>query len=307
MKKTIFIIIFPFLLLTAQAQQEVLFSQYMFNGLALNPAYAGSNEVLSFTALYRKQWVGLDGAPETQTVSFHTPLRNEKIGLGLQIFHDKIGIFNRNGAYGSYAFHLPTTNGAFSIGLQGGITSYQARWADEVTISPGDNAFANNSETMIAPNVGFGLYYRTQKYYAGVSIPYLLENNLDFNNNVTNASKRSHQFRHYFLSGGYVIALKPDIQLKPEILLKYVQNAPTQLDINLTALFYNSLWVGGGFRTDGSVVLLLEYQLNKQFSFGYSFDLLSNPLRKANSGSHEIMVRYEFSFDKSNLAHPRYF
>jgi len=288
-----------------KAQQEAMFTQYMFNGLALNPAYAGSHESLSATVLFRDQWRGLDGAPTTQTFSLHSPIRNAKIALGLNVIHDKITVFNQYGVNGSYAYRIFTDKGTLSLGLQVGFTSYNADLTELQPQDPTDNIF-NVDVNKFMPNLGAGVYYYTDKFYAGVSVPQFINNSLD--EEIIEEDSDARQERHYFLTSGYMFELSPSVKLKPNFLLKIVEGAPIELDLNANVLFSDVLWLGLSWRSMADFDALMQVQLTDQLLLGYSYDFANTTdLRRVNSGSHELMINYRFRYAKNKVITPRYF
>lgn len=283
------------------AQQQVMFTQYMFNGLAINPAYAGSHETLSFSALGRTQWTGLDGAPNTQTLGVHSPIRNQRMALGALFLHDNIGVTNQNGLYGMYAYRIPVSDkGKLAFGLQGGVSFYNAQFSKVSTTDP---RFANDVR-LASPSIGFGMYYNTERFYAGISTPQLNQAQLD-NKNSDSDSKL---VRHYFLTMGYVFDIGPSLKLKPNLLIKRVVGAPLEIDLNANLLIKEVLWIGFSWRSFDSFDALLQLQLTDQLQFGYAFDFATTTdLSRVNNGSHEIMLNYRFSFSKTRIISPRYF
>lgn len=290
-----------------KAQQDAMYTQYMFNTLAINPAYAGSRNVLSATALYRSQWVGVEGAPETQTLSFDSPLRNKKVGLGIQVFSDKIGITKTTGAFVSYAYRIIMDKSTLSFGLQGGMSHYRADFTSVALRSDGSNydySFSQNVSKLI-PNFGAGVFYNTDKFYIGASVPHLLNNKL-INDSVSVSNELiSKQYLHAFVLAGYVFELDPMLKLRPSFLLKAVGGAPLQADINANLWFRDVFSVGVSYRTKADISFLFEIQATDQFRIGYAYDRSLTKLVQFNSGSHEIMLRYEFGFSKNNFATPR--
>lgn len=282
-------------------QQQAMFTQYMFNGLAINPAYAGSHRTLSVTALARLQWTGVDGAPTTQTLSAHGPLGNRRVGVGIQFLHDEIGITKQTGFYTAYSYRIPFQNGGqLSFGLQGGFSSYSARYSQ---ISDTDPAFAGDVKEIL-PNFGAGLFYHTKMFYAGFSAPQLIQSSLDKFNPDSDAK----ELRHYFFTTGYVLALDRDLMLKPSLLVKAVPGAPVQLDLNVSLLMKEILWVGLSWRSFDSVDALFQLQLNERFQFGYAYDFATtSEMRSVNAGSHEIMLNYRVVKKRSRIKTPRYF
>jgi len=291
-----------------QAQQEAMFTQYMFNGLAINPAYAGSHQTLEFTALAREQWTGLEGAPSTQTFTAHSPLRNRSIGLGLSVIHDQIGITNQFGVYGAYSYRIQFHNrGVLSMGLQAGFTQYHEDLTElQGSIrDPNDPNFAQDEVSKFMPNFGAGLYYYTERYYAGLSSPHLVQNKLD---NLENSDEEARQRRHYFFATGYVFDLSRSVKFKPNLLVKVVEGAPVQADINLNFLFQEILWAGVSYRSFDSFDAIIQINLTEQFSIGYAYDFAtSNDLRRLHSGSHELMLNYRLKPPRRRMLTPRYF
>lgn len=300
------------------AQQEAMYSQYMFNMMAVNPAYAGSRDVMSATGLYRQNWIGIDGAPVTQTFTMDAPLSKERIGIGFQAFNDQVGVINSTGFYGTYAFRVKVSQRAtLSLGLQAGATNYRANFRDVVTGLPSDPAFSQNVNKFL-PNFGTGIYFSNDKFYLGVSVPQLIRGKF----NEFSKSDSSRQQRHFFAMAGTVIRLSNSLTLKPSILAKAVAGAPIAMDFNANLWIKNRIALGGSFRTSNfkfdklqpvdhrlgdAVVGMLEVQLNDQLRFGYAYDYMLNGLQTLQTGSHEVMLRYEFGYHKSKILTPRYF
>jgi type IX secretion system PorP/SprF family membrane protein len=291
--------------LQSNAQFEPQFTQYMFNEMFINPAYAGSRDHVALTALYRNQWVGIDGAPKTQTFSAHAPLRNEKIGIGLNIMNEEIGVTHDLSAFANYAYRVPVSAGFLSMGLSAGIINHQERLLEVKTQDQFDNSFMGTPRLTV-PNAGFGVYYNSRTLYMGLSIPRLLQNSVDA---TTGKGKNNVQmdYWHYYLMGGYVFPVSDFVKLKPTFLMKAVTGAPLEADLGVHALFNELIWIGGSFRTGDSWSAITSIQLNKQLRLGYSFDNTITELKQYNSGSHEITLGYDFSFNKKKIVTPRYF
>ena len=283
-------------------QQQIMFTQYMFNGLALNPAYAGSHETISATALARKQWTGLDGAPTTQTFSVHSPIRAQRMSLGLLALHDNIGVTDQTGIYGSYAYRIPVSKkGKLAFGLQGGISFYNAQFSK---VSSTDPVFANGDVREIHPSFGFGMYYNTERFYAGVSIPQLNQSSFDRGN----PDSDSRIVRHYFVTAGYVFDLNHSLKLKPNLLVKAVSGAPVEFDVNANLLIKDVVWVGLSWRSFDSIDAILQLQVTDQLQIGYAYDFATTTdLSRVNGGSHELMLNYRFTFTRTRIITPRYF
>ena len=306
MKKYIYITLSFFTLIaftqTATAQQEAMYTQYMFNALALNPAYAGSRNVISATALYRNQWSGIKGAPETATFTIDAPIHDKKIGLGLQVFNDKIGISNITGVVASGAYRIRMDKGTLSFGLQGSVSSFKANYQNVNLDQTGTNtdiAFQDNVNSTLF-NLGTGVYYNSDKFYVGLSAPQLVPNKLA-------STKLSKQEIHLFLTAGVVFGLGDDFKLKPSIMVKEVKGAPIEGDLNATLWIKDVLGIGAQYRSNADVSGLLEIQATPQIRLGYSYDHSLTTLQNFNSGSHEIMLRYEFGYEKNKFISPRFF
>ena len=286
-----------------QAQQQVMFTQYMFNGLVLNPAYAGSHESVSVTALSRIQWVGIDGAPKTQTFSIHSPVPNKNIGLGAFFVSDNIGVTTQNNFFLSYAYRIKMNRSTLSFGLQGGMSDTKVSY-DELGVLDSN---LSGTESTFNPNFGAGVYFLTDGFYAGASIPFILNNKSEGEGNSLTSDINAEQVQHYYFTSGAIFNLSPMIKLKPSVLVKAVSGSPVGLDLNANVLFDDKIWLGVSYRSFDSIDLLMELQLNQQMRLGYAYDITVSDLKQANSGSHEIMLNYRFVFSKSKVITPRYF
>lgn len=291
------------------AQQQVMFTQYMFNATAINPATVGSHETLSFTALAREQWVGIEGAPSTQTMAIHAPLSQDRIAMGLLVMRDKIGVSSQNAMFlaGAYRIQFPTAT--LSMGLQLGFSSYQS---DRASLNPNnstpDGSVNTDASNSFLPNVGAGFYYYTDRFYAGISSPLLLNNFVEENfGDIDPNNTRPDLERHYFGTVGYVFDLAPNLKLRPSILMKVVEGAPIEFDFNANFLIDEVFWVGVSYRSFDSISALLEVQISDPLRFGYAYDFTVSDLGQFNTGSHELMVNYRFSFNKNRVITPRYF
>lgn len=282
-----------------RAQQDPVFSQYMFNMLAINPAYAGSRDVASLTATYRRQWVNLAGAPQSALVSFDAPIVKKNIGIGAQFFNDQVGIFRNTGGAVQFAYRLRLGKGIMSFGVQGSIYQANADWTKVDASSP-DIAFSSNFSKMVG-NAGAGLYYNTDRWYVGLSVPRLLENKINAN------SSSSLTARHYYLTGGVVIGISSVVKLKPSVLVRAVESGPLSFDANLNVWFADIIGIGASYRYGDGVLGMLEIQASPRFRIGYAYDMALTSIRGNSSGTHEAMLRYEFGFDKKKVVSPRYF
>ena len=286
------------------AQQDPPYSQYMFNTLAFNPAYAGSGDVFTVMALSRHQWVGFEGAPATQTILAHSPLRSQNLALGLSVINDKLGPTRQTGVFADFAYRIRTGESSrLAFGLKGGFNSFRADLAGLSTVDP-DQANVDIQGKML-PNFGFGLFWHTPLAYVGVSAPKLLENEtVEATNGLLTTGSEE---RHYFVMGGYVMDLGRDLKFKPSFMARLVAGAPLSLDVNANFLLRERIWFGAMYRLGNSFGLVGQYQVNDQLRIGYAFDLATTKLGAYNAGTHEIMLSYDLRFIKGRTISPRYF
>lgn len=292
--------------LLGKSQQDPMLSQYMFNGLFINPAYAGSHPYFSSSLLYRTQWVGMGGSPQTQLVAVDGPIANDKLGIGMIISHDKIGVTNQTDIYPNVAYRIKMDKNTLSFGLRAGVSHYSASVTELKYWDEGDPIYQNNIRGKWIPKFGFGAYFYSERYYVGLSIPTLLayDSNYNFGINVETASFLR---RHYLLTGGYVFDLNENLKLKPSVLFKYVPSAPFQADINATLGIKDALWVGASFRTGDAVIGIIEYQANNRFRVGYAYDYTVTALNNYSNGTHEIMFGVDFGKEVMKSKTPRFF
>lgn len=293
--------------MNAQAQQDPMLSQYMFNGLFLNPAYAGSHKYFSSTLTYRKQWVNFEGAPQTAMAAVDGPLKNETMGIGLIVMNDQIGITRQNDIYASYSYNIKINKTAkLAFGVRAGVSQYKADVTSLQVWDTDDQVFKSNIASQLIPKFGFGMYLYDQKWYAGFSVPTLLAYQKDKNFNL-DVNQSTFLNRHYYLTGGLIIEANDKVKLKPSLLIKYLPNAPIQADINFSALFQDVIWLGASYRTGDALLGIIEYQANNRFRVGYAYDLSLSRMRKYNAGSHELMIGFDFGKDFVKVKTPRYF
>jgi type IX secretion system PorP/SprF family membrane protein len=286
----------------AMAQQVASYSQYMFNGLAINPAYAGSHDGLSATALSRFQNVGYPGAPNTQTFAVHSPLLNKRIALGLLAIHDHIGATDESGVHFMYAYRLPVSaKGTLSFGLQAGMVFYRTNYSSLDIYQPGDVAFNDIRDSR--PNFGAGLYYYTKLAYIGISAPHLLNNSFQQNGNFLTV----YQNKPIIITGGYVITLNRLLKFKPNALLKFLDSRPVEFDLNANFLLDEVVWVGASYKSSNAMAFMTQLQITDQFQFGYSYQAATGPINNVAVSTHELMLNYRFIYNKKGLVSPRYF
>lgn len=289
----------------AQGQQDPQYTQYMFNQLAYNPAYAGSRQALSGVMLVRKQWVGLEGAPFTGTIALHAPSKNLRHGFGVNLVHDRLGITRQNFLSFSYAYRLPLAAGNLAFGLRGGITHFSNQFTD---LNPLENDQMNPGMNLsvLLPRVGAGIYYSLERFYIGFSSPNFLKPTYSFDHpGMSDFAAR--QETHFFGVMGAVFPLNGSLDFRPSTVVKYVQDSPVELDFNAALFFNKFLWLGVGYRTGDALVGMIELNFKSGMRFGYSYDYTVSELRQVNSGSHEIMLGFDFNRTVKKVITPRYF
>lgn len=283
----IFIVLALGLFFSAQAQQRGLTSTYPFNGLLLNPAYAGSLNVLSVTAVHRNQWVNIQGAPTHQAFTAHNSFLSNQIGVGLTMTRDKIGSYESVSTYASYAYKVHTSVGVLSMGIQGGFDNRRASYDDIELLDP-DPIFIDNSR--FTPNVGVGVYFANPYLYAGFSVPYILENKTLSLQEANVSSAR--ESRYYFFTGGVVIPIADNVKISPSILIRKQEENRLSYEFTPMLIFENIAYLGVGIRNSGDVVFLGQMILNENFRVGYAYDAATSELGGSTTGSHEILLNY---------------
>lgn len=289
-------------------QQDPLYNQYMFNPLVLNPAYAGSREAISTVLLHRSQWVGIEGAPGTQTLSIHSPFMQGKVGLGATLIHDNFGPNSSTGILGSYAYRLFMDQSKLAFGLRTSVYNYKYNWDEVEYRDAAETASLTGTTAEWVMSFDFGMRYYTRKFYAGLTLLYLNNPKLDLGATATDSSAyNSSLARHVNITLGRAFEYSKDIVFRPSLMFKATDRFNKVLDINFSVLFKKTLWVGFSYRTTQSLVLIAEYNITDKFRAGYSFDLTLSKLRKVNSGSHELFIGYDLTLlkHKPKLVSPR--
>ncbi|MCB0456344.1 MAG: type IX secretion system membrane protein PorP/SprF [Flavobacteriaceae bacterium] len=286
----------------AHAQQDPQYTQYMYNMNVVNPAYAGSKETLSLTALYRKQWTGLDGAPETITFSGHSPI-NDKMGLGLSAIKDELGPVKETNVYVDYSYTLQVSEKLkLALGLKAGATFHDVGLADLELQDPNDPFFSQDINNTY-PNIGAGAFFYGDNFYIGLSVPnFLTSVHLD-----ENGLKYGSETNHYFATAGYVFQVSENMKLKPSVMVKSAFDAPLSFDGNLNALFYEKFEIGVSYRLEDSFSGLVGFQATDYLRIGYAYDHVISELDAVSSASHEVILTFDVFFKKKSLRSPRYF
>jgi type IX secretion system PorP/SprF family membrane protein len=272
----------------------------MRNGLAFNPAYAGSSDAFAASIVYRQQWTGFDGAPKTEVLSAHAPLKNDRVALGLLVYNDAYGVTNNTGLFLNYAFRIHLKKGILSLGLKAGGYMQSENLNSVITDQANDPVFADGSKKVTVPNCGAGIFYYGERFYTGFSIPGFLS---------SRAGKIYHDFANYnfMLTSGVLFSLSQHVKFSPSFLLNYSLPTNIQLDLTGNMMFWNFVWIGGSWRMqDNSGVAMIQFQISPQIGIGYSFDYSFGDLNKFNNGSHEVMLVWELRY-KVKASNPRYF
>lgn len=301
--------------LGAYAQQDAGFSMYFFNPVYLNPGYAGSRNAFSGTIVHRSQWINMPGAPSTQSLSIHTPIAYTNVGIGLQVYNDIVGPLSNTGINLTYAYHLPINgNAKLSFGVTGMLNNIRIGW-DQIHINnPGDPSFIGNVPSSWIGDANLGLYFYMPKFYMGLSVNHLLQSKFGFPDGSGN--ELAYFYRQYYLTSGIVFPLSESVDLRPSLLMKYVQAAPVVGEIDASFIFYNKFFVGGGFRTskrvnmagmDNMVIGIVEIEITPFLRCGYSYDYYLNRTGSYNNGTHEIMIGWDINTSRTKMSSPRFF
>jgi type IX secretion system PorP/SprF family membrane protein len=290
---------------TLRAQQETQHSMYFFNPVLLNPAYAGSQEAIQVTGTARDQWTGLKGAPKTQVLSIHSPLKIENIGLGLTVLNDELGVTKNTGVYADMAYSIKVNkkNNRLAFGLKAGVDFLRQDFSNLRVNDNTDELYTegfNYRKNLF--NVGAGIYYYGKRHYLGVSTPRLVKNKIN-----VNVDQKALQENHYYFFGGVVIKLNPAINMRPSFIVKYVNNAPLSIEGNLSFLFYDKIWIGAMYRHEAATGLNIMYNVSQNLRIGYAYDYQLTSLQKFSQGSHEIMLSYDLRSKAKGFKSPRYF
>lgn len=295
--------------IVSSAQQDAQYTQYMYNTIVVNPAYAGSRQAMSIFALHRNQWVGVDGAPITNSISINTPLNESKLGLGLSVVNDKIGISTENNIAADFSYTIPTSERyKISFGLKASANLLSLDFS-KLSYQPGDpNQYQDNIDNKFSPNIGVGFYFHSDNSYIGISAPNLIETE-HFDKSATSGSV-SHvavEKINYYLIAGYVFDLNPNLKLKPSLLTKYVQGAPLQVDVSANFMINEKFVAGMAYRWSAAMSAMVGFQASDSWFIGYGYDFDTTEFAKYNSGSHEIFLRFELFQKYDKIISPRFF
>ena len=309
MKKRFLILIVTLVAAASYGQQDSQFTNYMYNTVNINPAYAGSRGALSIFGLHRNQWVGLDGAPVTNTFSINTPINNSNFGLGISIVNDRIGPSDENSISADVSYTIAVSeNYKLSFGVKGTANLLNVDFTKLNIYNPGDVLVQYNVANKFSPNVGAGIYFHSDKTYFGLSVPNFLETkHFDKDQLGFSANSVASERMHYYFIAGHVFDLSGSVKLKPALLTKVVQGAPLQIDLSANFLFNDRFTLGAAYRWDAAASLLAGFQVSDSWFIGYGYDLEVTKLANYNSGSHEFFLRYELFKNYNRVVSPRFF
>ena len=283
------------------SQQDPMYSQYMYNMLSVNPAYAGSKGGIHGVLLHRSQWLNVEGAPTTQNFTLHSPINGEKMGLGLNVVNDQIGVSSRLNIQGAYAYKLQLEDSKLAFGIQASISRWRNNWQELKTIDPNDPSFALSGESFIKPNFGVGVYWNNDRFFASAAVPHLLNQNLS--DEAVEAALR----RHLFASFGGLYTINDQLKFKPSVMLKFVDSAPLQADINAELIINDRVWIGASGRVWDGLVGMAQVKIRDNFWIGYAYDYPLTEIRRVSGGTHEIFISYTHFLRKPKILSPRYF
>jgi type IX secretion system PorP/SprF family membrane protein len=290
--------------LKAYAQQEPQYTQYMYNTLTVNPGYTGTAGSPDAVLLHRTQWVGIDGAPRTQAFSIHTPIFGERIGVGLSAVNDRIGPSDEFYVDGNFSYIIPLGyTSKLAFGLKAGTRVLSIDWSRGKFYQEGDPLLNDNINSRIRASLGSGIYYYTDKWYAGFSIPnFMRSERYDDIEEATVADRL-----HYYIIGGYVFTINDNLKFKPAVLAKLVSGAPVTTDFSANFLLQEKVTLGVSYRWDDSVSALAGFQITNSIFAGYSYDYSVTELNKYNNGSHEFILKFSLQPKTTRMKSPRFF
>lgn len=286
-------------------QMFPLSDHYIYNMLAINPAFAGCHDALSATLSYRNQWIGFKDAPKDLILSVHAPVAHDRIGLGLLVEDNSIGIFHETSFMGNYAYKMEVHDGILALGLAFGAARYHIAWDDLEATDSDDELLLDYPKTEVLPNFSLGTYYYTKKYFIGISLPLFLSHEPDQNSGKYKL-KNDFSNYNYFFTGGYTIGVSPRIKLLPSVLIKYHPGHSVQFDSYAQVIFMDRIWMGAGYRSSGMLIGMLQCQLNYQLRMAYSYDFDTSRSRQYKNGSHEVVLSYVFKYER-RVKGPRQF
>lgn len=303
---TILVVLLLMLGVRSEAQQDPNFTQYMYNTMSINPAYAGSRDVLSAAVLHRSQWLGFDGGPASQTLSAHSPIRDGQMGLGLNVVNDKIGVTQETDINAVYSYAIEVSRYTkLSFGLNAGVNLINVDFNELNTFDPTDPEFNNNIENKISPQVGLGALLYNDQYFVGLSVPALLRNDRFSDNSVADATVRDRL--HYYLTAGLVFDLTPDLKFKPSVMMRHVSGAPLLAELSTNFLINDKFTAGAAYRLNSAFSGLFAFQATDAILIGIAYDRDISSFSSYNDGSLEFFARFELFKKYKKMYTPRFF
>jgi type IX secretion system PorP/SprF family membrane protein len=286
-------------------QMSPVTDQYVLNPLTINPAVAGNRGALNLAAFYRRQWAGIPGTPETMSFTADAPFFDNKVGAGLIILNDKVGVTKETQIISNYAYRVDMNKGSLSFGLGAGLIITNTAWSDLVVLDVGDDLYLVDSPVFVVPSFSFGTYYSYQNFFAGFSIPKFLSYSFDYNKNKYNMTIDPGQYT-YMLYTGYMFDVTPKVKILPSTLISYTSGRKILFDLNAHVNFLERFWAGASYRNGRSMAGLFQFAVNDQFRIAYTYNFDIGKIQSYSNGSHEIMFRYEFKY-KVDVVNPLVF
>ncbi|MDR6966186.1 type IX secretion system PorP/SprF family membrane protein [Flavobacterium arsenatis] len=305
-KYTLHLLVFLLFSCVVQAQQDAQYTQYMYNTINVNPAYAGSRGVTSIFVMHRTQWVGLDGAPVTNTASINKPINDSNLGYGISFVNDRIGVSDENTISVDFSYSVKTSEEyKLSFGIKAAANILSVDYSRLTIRHPDDVLLSQqaNIDNRLSPNFGAGVYFHSDKNYVGLSVPNFLETK-HYDDNMSSLAKER---MHFYLIAGSVFDLNETLKFKPALMTKMVQGAPLQIDLSANFLFYDKFFIGAAYRWSAALSGMVGFQVSDSWHIGYSYDAETTKLVNYNSGSHEVFLRYELFRNYSKIVSPRFF
>ena len=303
--RTTLLTIFLACVISAMGQHTPLTSQYLFNGLLINPAYAGTRDAMAVNLTWRQQWVGFEGAPSTQVVSIHSPIKRSRLALGVLLVNDQIGVSRQTGVLTNIAYRLPFRKGKLQFGIGAGASLLQANWSALAVQERNDVQFTSDTRGSFQPNFSTGIFYYKKAYFIGASMPFVMSHSFNAERNSWTTRNDKAQYQP-MITGGYVFKLNSEMKFKPTTLVRYQVAGGVQTDLSANLIIRDKIWTGISYRSKDSVVGSFEVLPTPQWRLGYAYDLGISAITPYHSGTHELMMQYEFG-KRIHVRDPRYF
>lgn len=297
------------------AQDHPHYTMFMYNKLIYNPGYAGNKNMMSVNAAYRQQWTGIDGAPRNYSVAVDAPVGSymkefRPVALGLSLSNESAGVTDNTSIMAYYSYRIRLAKSVMSFGVQAGAALYSANFTQLSAAQAGDAALMGNINNAFLPNIGAGVFWSGERFYAGVSVPNLIENYYDKDSRALTNNRHARQMRSYYASGGYTIPITDQFSLQPQVMVRYAGNdkfqQPVNADFNMSFIFFNRLLLGATYRTDKTIDGIVHLQVTKRLNLGYAYGYATSQLQRFNNGTHEVVLGFDFVRDLNKYANPRF-